>query len=276
MSHSLTYGGVYLGGDDYGVINRRSARIRRADPRLDLQQLSARDGGFAQVLSTKMLSWSDSWLISGTSRADKRRKLDNINFVLDPRNGPQELVYDDDVITDVALDRMHYAITNGPQIDEVRCLHESFALNWVNPNGIQKALLATTETPTIASDPQVFNVPVSALEVVGGNNAPKPTYTIENTSGGAVTSITLTNTMRGETLRWTGVLPDTWFMRIDCERQYITRSSTGAFAGEETSAMSGLTAGDPFPLLNPRVRNALSLSGFSTANLTVEYTAEFI
>ena len=59
VGKSLTYGGVYLGDDDYGVVNRRAARSGRADPRLDLQQLAARDGGFAQVLSSKMKFWAD-------------------------------------------------------------------------------------------------------------------------------------------------------------------------------------------------------------------------
>lgn len=276
MANSITYDGTDMSGANYGVINVRAARMAMADPKLDLQIFGTADGGESQAASLKPKRWSDSWKVVGDDRDDLRQKLDNINTLLDARLGARTLKYDQDVnFTPATLDRLHRAVTNGPLIQSHMGNTVTFALNWLNPKGIELALSATSETPTIDETPESFFVPVAADEVVEGNNNVAPVFTIENTSGGDVTAVTLVNDSRSETLRWTGVFADAEFMKIDCVREHIETSVIGDFT-DKVNRMGGLTTGDPFLKLTAQLRNALTLTGFSAANLTVDFTAEFL
>ena len=276
VGFSLSFNGTYLGTSDYNVLLRRAPRSMMGDPDVDFLRFGGRDGGESQGAIIKPRFWTDVCEIEGDSRADVMTKMDNVKLVLDPRLGAKVLKYDGLSDLTAATSRQIVARINGPILPNWKGNTIQFNINWMAPSAHEQALSSSSETPTIDADPKTFHVPDSAAEVIGGSTEIRPVYLLENTSGGNVTAITLTSVTRTQVLRWTGILSDTHFIRIDANRQHIERSSSGAFAGEETSAMSGLTAGDPFPLLTSRVRNEFTLAGFSAANLTVTFTEEFL
>jgi hypothetical protein len=106
-------------------------------------------------------------------------------------------------------------------------------------------------------------VPVAAQGVVPGTDFCKPVWTI--TAGEALTYIALTNSTLTETLRWTGNLAEDDLLRIDSDRQTIEKSvDSGA---TWTSAIAGMTVGDPFPRLKSGVANSVSLTRTPSAGL---------
>lgn len=275
---SISYNGTYLGGASYGLRVIGKQQHVQAGVVLDFQPFAARDGGVTQgaVMGPKI--WSDTYEIEGTSRSDAVARLDNVKAVLDPTTGVAALRYDRDINLGAAVDREYLARVNGaigsgtwanPAVIRI-------SVPWIVPGGRARALSATTITPAISSSPDTFTIPTDGTSLVGGTTQIRPVFTFRNTTGGNVTSIIFTNSTLSQTLRWAGVLSDTYYIRIDSERQHLTRSATGDFAGEETNAMSGLTAGDPFPLLADRVNNSFSLTGFSSAASTIEYREEFL
>jgi len=275
---SLTYNGTYLGGEDYGVIVLRAARLGMADVRLGMQEYGSIDGAASHGATLAPKYWTDVIEIVGTSQADLQTKIDNVMFVLDSRLGEKLLKYDRETslgVTD-ALDRQYYARLNGPLIaNYIGTTTAKFNLNWTVPSGHAIGLAQVTETLTVASSPDTLYIPVAASDVVGGNNVAEPVFVFQNDTGGDVTAVTLVNVTLGTTTRWTGVLANTHYLRIDgTQRQTIERSTDGI---TYTSAISGLTAGDPFPQLSPKVRSEFTLTGFSSAaNATAVYWEQFI
>jgi len=274
---SLTYNGTYLGGSDYGVIVTRAARLGMSDVQLDLQYYGGIDGAASQGATLIPKFWTDVCMIQGVSPADLQTKIDNVLFVLDSRLGEKLLKYDRETslgASDV-LDRQYYARINGPIIlNYIGHVTVKFNINWTVPSGHAIGLAQVSEAPVIASDPDTFYLPVSAAQVVGGNNITDPVYTFQNNTGGNVTTVSLVNVTLSQTCRWTGVLVNTHYLRFDSARQIVERSTDGV---TYTTAMSGLTAGDPFPMLSSRVRSEYTLSGFSSAaNVTATYWEKFI
>jgi len=277
INRSMTYNDTYLGGEGYNLLVMESGRFGLSGARVDYQEYGARDGGVTQGATINQHTYIDKCHIYGESKADVYACLDNVKYVLDPRNGAKTLKYDMDINMDSSTDRQYTAVLLSMSAPVwINPSSVAIDLQWMVPSGHAESTTSQSETPTIDADPKTFYIPTDADEAVGGSTFVRPVFTIENTSGGSVTTFTLQNVTRTESLQWSGVLADTHYIRIDSARQHIERSTTGAFGGEETSAISGLTAGNPFPNLSPRVRNEFSLSGFSSAGLTVTYTEEFL
>ena len=277
MGHSITYDGTYLGSSTYGVLVLAAPRNAMADVRLDLQGYAARDGGVSQGSTLKFKFWTDQIHIGGTSWTNTQNRLDSVRFVLDPKNGAAALRYDEDLRFEATEQREYLARLNGPLLGNfISPYIFQTQLNWVAETGHARALSETTITPAIASSPDTFTIPEDGVSLVGGTATTRPVFIFRNTTGANVTSITFTNSTLSQTIRWTGVLPNNYYIKFDSERQHIERSSTGAFAGEETNAASGKTAGDPYPQLAPRVVNTFSLTGFSSATSSITFREEFL
>ncbi len=273
--NSPSYKGTYLGDPNlYGLELLKAARPGTADPSLDIQLRGVRNGGFTQGARLKPLFWTDPYLITGTSDADVRVKMNRVAKIINPTAAAGILVYDEDIGHGAAIDKEILARVNGSWQKFWQNDREArFNVNWIAEDGVWLLRESATETPTLDANPKTFDVPVSG--VVGGNTPVRPVFTFENVTGGNVTSVTLVNNTRGETIRWTGVLADTHFLRFDSAREMVERSSDGV---TYTTAMSGLTPGDPFPLLTDGVANSFTATGFggTFANLTVTFTPEIL
>lgn len=111
-------------------------------------------------------------------------------------------------------------------------------------------------------------------KAVQGTMTARPTYTIVNTDASTITTLTLTNTTRSQELTWTGSLAQNDQLRIDTERQHIEKSTDGGSTW--SNAMSGLTAGDPFPRLAAGQNNAFTIAGFVAGTINITYNARWL
>ena len=272
--YSFEYGGVHMGPPDHGLFLVRAPMSAMPDVHTDLQEYGARDGAATQGTTFDPRRWTDVVHLRGNNYPDVWRMLDNVKFALDPRKGNQVLRYDYDLRLLEAQHRQWLAKLNGPIIVNPRGPDwMQLNLNWLASDPIAKALSATVELPTIDASPKTFHIPTSAAEVVGGTDTVKPTFKILNTVGIAVTTVVLANVTTGESLTWTGNLANGAYLRINSETEHIEKSNDDI---TYSNALLGLQDGDPFPQLAPRVRNEFTLTGFSSATLTVTYTEGFI
>jgi len=258
----------------YGIMVIKGPTTGMAEPRLDFQDYSARDGGVAEAITLKPIYVSRTVDLYGDDKTDVWEKFDTVQKLLDPREGNKELIFDEMTNIDTARNRGYLARLNEP-ISKVHWkapLVVRFNLSWIVPSGCARALADTSETPTIDASPKTFYVPDSAAEVVGGNRVLRPVWRFRNTTSGNVTAVTLTNTTRTETCRWTGILIDDDYIKFDSNREHIESS---ADLVTWVSRISGITAGDPFPLLTNGVRNECVITGMTTADASIVFRGEF-
>jgi len=235
-----------------------------SDIRQQVTPYGGRSGAAVQGTYFEPIRFSLDWYVTATSRATLLTQLDAIMAVMNPANGEKLLTID-------AFDGWAwYAVLNGQVMlqPQGNCA-VSGQFNFLCADGYRVAASSTSQSVTVDSSPETFNVP--AAGVVAGNLATEPVWTIINTDSTTVTSVALVNTTRSETLNWGGNLAQNDRLRIDSERQYVELSTNGGVSWG--NAMSGLGASAEFPLLTGGSANACSLTGLVAGSLTIAYRA---
>lgn len=270
MGKSFTYNGTDLGSSPYDLtVLSVSQWPGQAEPRGTTFAMSGADGGRLGTPFLQPMTLTLECIVEGSSQTDLLENFNRIKGILDPRNGEKLLVLDSETGIATAVNRAYFARLNGPiHLVSQTFGYLKFQLVFLIPSGHAVQPITTTQSAAqAATAPYALTVP--ATDVVPGTDYCRPVWTI--TAGAALSYIALTNSTTIETLRWTGILSTGHMLRIDSERQHIEKSTDAGSTW--TSAISGMTVGDPFPRLKPAVANSISLSrtpvdGLITLSLT--------
>jgi len=275
MPSSMTFGGTYLGGASYGVKVLRGPLELLPEPRLDVQD-TGRDGAVSQGSYYKARYFAVNGIIIGTSYDDLYSKLDAVTAILDPTLGNQLLVLDQHRMLGASRKRGIYCrmtggiqgFHTGPNAFEFQITFVADYPFWVTEDAQGQTATAISATPTTVYEP------TGASDVVSGNRAARPVYTITNTNASSIASVTLASVTRSQTMAVTVSLAQNNQLRIDCERMHVEKSTDAGATW--ASAMTGVTSAQVFPLLTAGVRNQLTVTGVTTGTITIAYRGEFL
>ncbi len=269
-NQSLSFDSIDLGSATYGVRHVVSPVQAQPDFRLHLHALLGRDGVTDQGNSFQARRLLANCILIGGSNADRLDRLDLVKAVVTPTAGVKSLRFD----FENHLEREYMARVNGPIIVTLKgSANLQFQLNFIVPSVFARDRAETSQTITVDETPEAFNVPAAGT-VPGSVEKIRPVWVITNTNAGATSSCVLVNTTRSETLTWTGALAHNDKLRIDCQREAIEKSDDGG--STYSSVISGMTVGDPFPLLTPGVQNAMTLTGVTDGSVVVTYRGLYL
>ena len=261
MANSLAYNGLDLAGSSYGVtVNRGFGMPYMSQPKFHQQDIPQAFGGVTRGGRGGALVIPVPVIIEGTSFANLLSKIDELNHVMAPEDGDKSIKFD--WMTDrYWLGRLQDQI-QAPIIGQ-RSISTTFNFICADPNAYASTEVATSPATDLeTSDPLTVNEP--ATGTVLGNVEAYPVYLFRNTSGSALTSVTLTNTTRSEAIKVNYALPDDEWLRIDSANELIEESSDNS-----TFNLIMLRRDDTlktFPLLSPRVQNVFTVAGFGTSS----------
>lgn len=267
MAHSMHFNGVDLSGSSYGLTVLSGPVPFLPGSKTETRKLGTRPGGYSQggLLDAKEIPVVCH--IAGTSNSNLKLKIDALRALLDPANGEKTLRFDHE------SDRYYLA----------RLAGES-EFNYIGPSAMQFELrfqcadphaFSTTETTqvlAIESNPDTFNAP--ATGVIAGTTYARPVWKVKNTTGGAVSVITLQNTTTGETITCTYTVPNNDWIRFDSQRERLQYSPDDTEWFDIMGYLS--TSNKLFPRLKAGVANALAVVGLSAGELTVVYRARYL
>jgi len=280
-NQSIDVAGTDLGGSTYGVLVIAGPFPAMGEPRVDVQSRGSLHGSTSQGFTMeplhiplRCLIIGDAAQSDGDAYKDKFRKLDAVKTVLDPNLGEQFISIDrenDALPSD--LQRGYYARVERTIIAEPKGRNAiEFNLDLVVPEGVARGLADVTQNDTIATDPDSFTTPTAA--VLGGTNPVRPVFVLVNTDSTTITSLTLANATRSETLNLDITLAQNNQCRIDSDRETIEKSTDGGSTW--ANALSGLTAGDPFPRLTDGSQDTITVTGFVAGTLATTWRLEFL
>lgn len=276
---AFEFGGVDAG--DYGLtVVGRSTPPGMADPQMHTFDLLGRDGVLIDCSRRKPMYITAECMITAATRLLAEGYLDGLYAALDPLEGEQLLVFDDDHV-DGRDDRGYMAILQAPSRPYWKAggLAYSIQLAWLVPGGVRIGVEDVEQECTIESSPDTWDVPADIGEVaqtVGGQLEAYPVYVITNTSAVTATGVKLTNVTTGDELTWTGSLAQDEQLKIDARREIQTVYHSDDEGATWTVSMQGVTLGDPFPWLRAGVQNQLRVTGVTAGTLDITYRERFL
>jgi predicted phage tail component-like protein len=267
MARSFYFNGTDLSGASYGVTVLRHAVSFTAAPRVDRYMIGNRQGGFSQggFLGARKLSFD--CIVTGSSNDDLDDKLDAIRLLTDPRGGDKSIRFDHQ------NDRYYLGRLDGAiDFDYVGPNSARMTLEFMCANPSAYANSETTQSITVDASPDTNLVP--ATGTVAGTDYAYPVWKIQNTSGGALSSVRISNTTTGEVIESTYALPNGHYLRFDSSRQRLESSTDNTtWTNRMTNINSNYTR---FPRLKPAVANSIEITGANGCALTVTYRARFL
>ena len=269
MANSFTFGTTSVSSATYRLTVLDDAEFPLlASPRVFTREAAQGFGGASRYGGLSPLTIPISVVVSGDDPADLWTKLDALKTLLDPSAGEQNLYLD--WVPNRYWKAMLVSEISMPSYGAV---HKKFQLVFrASDPRAYSTTARSTPNFTISSDPDTMTIEAAA--VVAGNTDADCVWIIDNTSGGAVTSLTLNNTTKVESVTWTGSLADTNWLRIDTARGVIEKTvDDGA---NYTDAMSGVSGTFVLPTLKAGSSNSVTISGFSGATVGLTYTARYL
>ena len=268
MARSLHFNGTDLSGASYGVTVLRHAVSFTAAPRVERYMIGNRQGGFSQggFLGARQISCD--CIVTASSNDDLDDKLDAIKLLMDPRAGDKSIRFDH------MNDRYYLGRIDGDiDFDYVGPNSALMELRFTCANPSAYAHSETTQSITIDASPDTNAVPASGS--LAGTDYTYPVWTIQNTSGGTLSSgITINNATTGEIIQVDYVLSNGHYLRIDSSRQRVDSSTNNStWISRMTSINTNYTR---FPRLKPAVSNSIIVTGANGCALTVTYRARFL
>lgn len=275
--HTFSVGGTDTNSATYGfaaITNEPHQSM--PDPNLDVQPRGSTLGGaVTQGVSFKPRFFTWSVVIRGTSPANLAVVMDNLKTLLNPTLGTQLLIASTWTGLSAAVNRGCFAVLNGPintnpKGDSALILQ----LNWVCPRPFMVTATAQGQTDvTINADPMAIFEPTGGSNPVLGTHDAQPVITIKNTTGGAISTLTITNSTTGEALTFTGTLQNNEFFRCDTERLHCEFSTDGVTF---LNAMASVSSSQDFIHLQAGVNNTFSIAGLSSGLFTIVYRGLFL
>lgn len=269
MSHSLSYNSTDCGGSSYGLYVMDIETQLMAPPRLDMQDVAQGWGAAAACRNYGVKEFSLHCAASGTSASNLRTKLDALRLLLNPMNGEKALKFDD-----FESDRFWYAFLSSEIPASVRgASWIEFDLSFIAPD---PRAYSTTETDldfTIETDPDAFTLKAAGV-AVGGTAEIEPVWTITNSSGGAVSSVRLSNATTLEAVLCTTSLANGNLLRIDRARWAVEKSTDGG--STYTSVISATSSESVPPSISPGETNAVTVTGLSAGTLNATYRERYL
>lgn len=268
MSNSFSYNSTDCGGSTYGVTVLESDICMLSQPNTSIVPVALSFGGVSRGNGYQPLSIALKVVVTGSSASDFMSKMDALKYLLDPRNGEKKLALD------YITDRYWYAILNskidvpGPGI-----YHKQFDLEFIAADS--RAYSTTNRTSpdfTISSSPQTLTVE-SGPTAVAGTAPADPVWTIKNTSGGTITTLTLNNTTTSESTTWVGSLANGNWLRITVATGLVEKSTD---SGATWATAMTLTGSFTLPTLAGGVANIVTLTGLSSGTVVLAYTARYL
>ena len=277
MANAFTFDSVDVGdgiGGTYNLLVEDSPLDLGAEADLDIRSVPAVQvviQGTTHKPTVNVLNC----VVEGSTAADLRLKITALNRLTNARLGDKQL--DIDAEPDrYFVGRFTQKIAPPP----LGQLTLQFKMKFVSERAYNVTL--TNDTEAIATDPDTVTI-----DDPGGSDDSGMVWYLRNSTGGAVTSITLNNTTTGETLTWTGSLGDDRWLAICSEenaspafvRKHIYRSTAGGADPtvlSYTSVISGRANGSTFPKLKSGETNSVTVTGISTGTLQVIGRGRFI
>lgn len=274
MAHSVDLNGTDLSGDDYNLTVMRSGFIVYPQTSIDIAALPYAYGGVSQGAFAGTRGIRLECVMRGTTHDDVKEKLDNLRLLL-----YQCRSADVTLTLHTFSDRYWMVRHIGEITGEFAGINAiKFPLDFVAPDPRAYSNTLTTQTETLNASPYSFDVADSGV-VVAGTAQADPVWYIRNTTGGAVTSVILANSTRGETLTFTSSLANGYWIKVDAQQTtqivYIsTASGDDPTALSYNVSMSGLTGW--FPMLSPGVSNTCSITGINNGTCVIYYRARYM
>lgn len=269
MATAFHFDGTDMSGSTYGCVLERDAWEILAAPQVYVQSVAQAYGGVGRHGGFGSRNFSLPVVVIGTSRSDLLTKLDSIKTKLNPAQGEKQLKFD------TFGDRYWNAILSGPIKQEFLGLVAArLALEFIAPDS--RAYSTTTRSSpdfSITTNPQTMTVE-SGPTVVAGTADADCVWIIKNTSGGAVTSLTLNNTTKNEGVTWAGTLGNNEWLRITTSTGLVEKSTDSG--ANWTNVMGNITGSFVLPTLKAGVANSMTLTGIGTATVTLTYTARYL
>jgi len=267
MARSLYFNGTDLSGASYGVTVLRHAVSFTAAPRVERYMIGNRQGGFSQGGFLGARKISCECIVTASSNDDLDDKLDAIKLLMDPRAGDKSIRFDH------MNDRYYLGRLDGDiDFEYIGPNSALLELQFLCANPVAFASSETTQSITIDASPDTNAVPASGS--VAGTDYSYPVWKFQNSSGGALSSITLNNSTTGEVIKVDYALPNGHYLRIDSSRQRVESSTDNT---TWTSRMSSINTNyTRFPRIKAAVSNSIVVTGANGCALTVTYRARFL
>lgn len=272
MANSLHYNGIDLSGGDYGVtlMKQRTAYPVMTRPKIFSASVAQRAGGFTYGGRGTMRVIPVRVAVQGSSFADLMTKIDNLNYVMAPENGEKSIRFD------YVAGRYWMGRLNG-EIQAPPIGATSVTLNWdflcSDPNAYSTT--EVTQTLTISTSPQTFDLPAASGTTIDGNVETFPVWTIQHLSFISALSVTINNTTSGQIITVSKALHENDYLRINSATELIEYSEDGIIwvntnAGRDNTNKT-------FPTLKPRVQNSvtITITGVVDATCEVVYRARY-
>ena len=206
-------------------------------------------------------------IIEGSSNDDLDDKLDALRLLVNPRLGDRSIRFDHQ------NDRYYLGRIKGDiEFEYIGPNHATATLQFVCADPLAYANSETTQSVTIDETPEGAAVP--ATGVVAGTEYAKPVWTIRNTSGSSVSSITVNNATTGEAAACTYTIPNNHYVRFDTARERLQYSADNSTYTDIMSYLSNTYK--LFPRLAPGVANTITIGGLTGGTLTITYRARFL
>ncbi len=277
MGHTFSVGGTNTNSATYGFARiTNEPHQSMPDPNLDVQARGSTLGGaVVQGVSFKPRFFTWSVVIRGTSKTNLMVVMDNFKKLLNPTLGEQLLIASTWTGLSAAVNRGCFALLNGPintnpKGDKALILQ----LNWICPRPFMVTATAQGQADvTINADPMAIFEPTGGSNPVLGTQDAQPVITLKNTTGGSISTLTITNSTTGEALTFTGTLQNNWFFRCDTERLHCECSTDGS---TWLNAMGSVASNQDFIHLQAGVNNTFAIDGISSGLFTIAYRGLFL
>jgi hypothetical protein len=260
-NQSLSFNSTDLGGSSYGAILERHARP--VAPRvIETTVIPGADGAITYGGYLGAQGVDLPLVVEGTSRSDLHDKLDAIALALHT-----------DEAKSLAPDYLggRYWLAQLASLGPIEYFGMTAARIMARFNVADARLYAASETSqtlTVATDPDSFSVPASGD--VAGTAVADPEWELTLSAGAS--SIEIENTTRGESLTYGASLTSGDKLKIvsapTSMRVYV---DVGSGYAESMGDVSGVP-----PRLTPGVSNSVTVTGLSSGSLDVTYRARYL
>jgi hypothetical protein len=260
-NQSLSFNSTDLGGATYGVLLER--HVRPVAPRIiETSVIPGADGAItyggylgAQTIDLPLV-------IEGSSRSDLHTKLDAVVGVLHTDEAKA-------LAPDYMGGRYWLAqLANLGGIEYFGMTACRTTATFIVADARLYAASETSQTLTVATDPDSFSVPASGN--VAGTAVADPEWELTLSAGAS--SIEIENTTRGESVTYGASLTSGDKLKVVSEptsmRVYV---DTGSGYAESMGDVSGVP-----PRLSPGVSNSVTVTGLSSGSLDVTYRARYL